>query len=193
MTDSIPTLGAMSPVLVNLLIGLFLLISILMILLVLIQRPQGGGLSGAFGAGGAGAGAGQSAFGTKTGDMLTYATIGIFICFLGAAIVLNFVTRPAGPVSTETLISAPAGTTGIPVDESTDEQMDEQSDEQTDEQSGESTDESAQPVETTTEQINEIVDESTNAVEPKAEPETGSGSVPQEDEGSKPNVNAGDD
>lgn len=185
ITDSIPTLGAMNPVFTNLLIGLFLLISVLMILLVLIQRPQGGGLSGAFGAGGAGAGAGQSAFGTKTGDMLTYATIGIFICFLAAAIVLNFATRPAGPVSTETLLSAPAGSSSsVPTDETADEST------------GESTDEDAstpdatpQPVETPAEEANEIVDDATDAIETEA----GTEPVPQSDDESKPNVNAGDD
>jgi preprotein translocase subunit SecG len=65
-----------------------------MILLILIQRPQGGGLSGAFGAGG---GAGQTAFGTKTGDVLTMVTIAIFVLFLVAAIVLNFAARPSAP------------------------------------------------------------------------------------------------
>ncbi len=91
-----------NPVLTNVLVGVFLLISGAMILLVLIQRPQGGGLSGAFGAGGGGGGAGQTAFGTKTGDVLTMATISIFVLFLITAIVLNFATRPGTP--------APAGT-----------------------------------------------------------------------------------
>ncbi len=102
------SLAAISPVVTNLLIGLFLLISIVMILLVLIQRPQGGGLSGAFGSGGGG-GAGQTAFGTKTGDVLTWATIGIFVAFVGFAIVLNFATRPADPADVPVRITAPAG------------------------------------------------------------------------------------
>jgi preprotein translocase subunit SecG len=46
--------------------GLFL------ILVVLIQRGRGGGLSGAFGGMG-----GQSAFGTKAGDLFTRITIGV--------------------------------------------------------------------------------------------------------------------
>tara|TARA_R110002072_G_scaffold42064_10_gene117952 strand:- start:96109 stop:96681 length:573 start_codon:yes stop_codon:yes gene_type:complete len=105
-TDSIstltivPTLGVMSPIVVNLLIAGFVAVSVFMILIVLIQRPQGGGLSGAFGSGGGGGGgAGQTAFGTKTGDMLTYATIGIFLLFLGFAIALNFITRPPAPTA----------------------------------------------------------------------------------------------
>lgn len=109
----VTTLGAISPVMTNLLVGLFLLVSIVMILLVLIQRPQGGGLSGAFGAGGGG-GAGQTAFGTKTGDVLTWATIGIFICFLVFAIILNFATRPASSSQTQPVITAP-----VPADTST--------------------------------------------------------------------------
>lgn len=103
------TLG-LSPVMTNLLVGLFLLISVAMILLVLIQRPQGGGLSGAFGAGGGGGGAGQTAFGTKTGDVLTYGTIAIFVAFLLCAIVLNFAARPSTGPSTQPAITAPQGT-----------------------------------------------------------------------------------
>jgi len=43
-----------------------------LILLVLIQRGKGGGLAGAFGGMG-----GQSAFGTKAGDLFTRITIGV--------------------------------------------------------------------------------------------------------------------
>ena len=78
-------------IIVNSLVAVFLLVCIVLILTVLIQRPQGGGLSGAFGAGG---GAGQTAFGTKTGDALTMATILMFLAFLGFGIGLNFATRP---------------------------------------------------------------------------------------------------
>ena len=52
---------------------LFLLIlSLFLILLVLVQRGKGGGLAGAFGGMG-----GQSAFGTKAGDLFTRVTIGV--------------------------------------------------------------------------------------------------------------------
>ena len=97
----VPTLAA-NPYLVTGLVVVFLLVCIAMILLILIQRPQGGGLSGAFGAGG---GAGQTAFGTKTGDVLTLVTIAIFILFLVTAIVLNFAARPSGPPPAGTAIS----------------------------------------------------------------------------------------
>lgn len=100
----IPTLAALSPFVVTALVVVFLLVCIAMILLILIQRPQGGGLSGAFGAGG---GAGQTAFGTKTGDVLTIVTIAIFVLFLGMAVILNFAARPS---------TAPApGVTAVPI------------------------------------------------------------------------------
>lgn len=51
---------------------LLLLTSIFLILLILIQRGRGGGLAGAFGGMG-----GQSAFGTKAGDLFTRVTIGV--------------------------------------------------------------------------------------------------------------------
>ena len=46
--------------------------AIFLILLVLVQRGRGGGLSGAFGGMG-----GQSAFGTKAGDLFTRITVGV--------------------------------------------------------------------------------------------------------------------
>ena len=51
---------------------LVLLIGLFLILLVLIQRGKGGGLSGAFGGVG-----GSSAFGTRAGDLFTKITIGV--------------------------------------------------------------------------------------------------------------------
>ena len=51
---------------------LMIMISMLLILVVLLQRGRGGGLAGAFGGLG-----GQSAFGTKAGDVFTKITIGL--------------------------------------------------------------------------------------------------------------------
>lgn len=84
---------AMAPWMTALLVVGFLFVSLLMVLIVLIQRPQGGGLSGAFGS--SAAGSSQTAFGAKTGDALTIATIVIFVLFLGAAVGLNYVIRPS--------------------------------------------------------------------------------------------------
>ena len=55
-----------------LLIILLFLVALFLILLVLVQRGRGGGLAGAFGGLG-----GQSAFGTKAGDLFTRITIGV--------------------------------------------------------------------------------------------------------------------
>jgi len=71
----------------------FLFVSLTMIMIVLIQKPQGGGLSGAFGSSSDG-GAGQTAFGAKTGDVLTTMTIAIFLVFLLSAAGLNYLIRP---------------------------------------------------------------------------------------------------
>ena len=60
---------------------IFLLVCIFLILLVLIQKGRGGGLASAFGGGG-----GNTAFGSKTGDVLTWATsiaFGVFLTLLG--------------------------------------------------------------------------------------------------------------
>ena len=93
---------------VRFLLGLFLVLSSLfLILLVLIQRGRGGGLAGAFGGAG-----GQSAFGTKAGDVFTKITIGvaafwILLCILA----LNVLGRPESKFDAATLGgSAPIGT-----------------------------------------------------------------------------------
>jgi preprotein translocase subunit SecG len=66
------------------LLTLFMVLSLFMILLVLIQKGRGGGLSSAFGGVG-----GNTAFGAKTGDVLTWATSIVFGVFLILAIGLN--------------------------------------------------------------------------------------------------------
>jgi len=67
---------------------LFLFMSGILILLVLIQKGRGGGLSSAFGGAG-----GNTAFGAKTGDVLTWATSVVFAVFIILAMVLNFVAE----------------------------------------------------------------------------------------------------
>ncbi|MCY3016343.1 MAG: preprotein translocase subunit SecG [Planctomycetota bacterium] len=85
---------------VRFLLGLFLILSSLfLILLVLIQRGRGGGLAGAFGGAG-----GQSAFGTKAGDVFTKITIGvaafwIILCILA----LNVLGRQQSKFNAATL------------------------------------------------------------------------------------------
>ena len=70
---------------------LFIFICLIMILLVLVQKGRGGGLSSAFGGGG-----GNTAFGAKTGDVLTWATSIVFGVFLLLAVMLNLVANQIG-------------------------------------------------------------------------------------------------
>ncbi len=68
---------------------LMILTAIFLVLVVLIQRGRGGGLAGAFGGMG-----GQSAFGTKAGDLFTRITIGvaafwIILCIVTLKLTVN--------------------------------------------------------------------------------------------------------
>lgn len=56
---------------------LMLLVAVFLVLLVLVQRGRGGGLAGALGGMG-----GQSAFGTKAGDLFTKITIGAALVWI---------------------------------------------------------------------------------------------------------------
>jgi preprotein translocase subunit SecG len=75
--------------LMNVVAVLFVLVSVVMILLVLIQKGRGGGLSAAFGGGMA-----SGLLGSKTGDFLTWATITVVAVFLVLAVVLARFYRP---------------------------------------------------------------------------------------------------
>ena len=92
---------------------LWLIIGLILILIVLIQKGKGAGLGGAFG----GAGGANSILGTKTGDFLTWITIGLVAAFLLLAVVLGIwgaasqrnidastqpAPVPAAPAETET-------------------------------------------------------------------------------------------
>jgi preprotein translocase subunit SecG len=73
---------------VYLTMSLFIAVCVLLILLILIQKGRGGGLASAFGGGG-----GSSAFGSKTGDVLTWATSIIFGIFLLLGIAMNLLAN----------------------------------------------------------------------------------------------------
>ena len=74
--------------------AIFIIVSVALILIILVQRPAGGGLAGAFG--GAGGGGTESVFGGRVGDALTVMTVIGFCVYLGLAIALNLMdTRPA--------------------------------------------------------------------------------------------------
>ena len=68
--------------------SLFMLLCVILILLVLIQKGRGGGLSSAFGGGGS-----NTAFGSKTGDVLTWATSIVFGVFMLLAVGLNLLAN----------------------------------------------------------------------------------------------------
>jgi preprotein translocase subunit SecG len=68
--------------LATLLMVLLLLTAIFLILLVLVQRGKGGGLAGAFGGMG-----GQSAFGTKAGDLFTKITVVVAALWIALCVI----------------------------------------------------------------------------------------------------------
>ena len=68
---------------------LFVIVCLALIILVLLQKGRGSGLSAAFGGAG-----GQSAFGSKTGDVFTWITIGVVALFLLLSLVLTKHYRP---------------------------------------------------------------------------------------------------
>lgn len=82
---------------------LFVICSIVLILVILIQKGKGGGLTGALGGGMA-----SGILGSKTGDFLTWLTIVLVGVFLGLAVVLVKFYRPSvsaydtGPVAPRT-------------------------------------------------------------------------------------------
>src|SRR3954454_3060424 len=67
-------------------VALFIIVCSFLILLILIQKGRGGGLASAFGGAG-----GNTAFGSKTGDGLTWATSIVFGIFLVLSVTSNLV------------------------------------------------------------------------------------------------------
>jgi len=99
--------------LINFFLGLMLVLtSLFLILLVLIQRGRGGGLAGAFGGAG-----GQSAFGTKAGDVFTKITVGVATFWIVLCILaLNILGRRQSLLSSNLGGAAPAATQAAPAD-----------------------------------------------------------------------------
>jgi preprotein translocase subunit SecG len=83
----------------------FVLICLMLIIVVLLQKGRGGGLSSAFGGGGGG----QGAFGAKTGDVFTWITVALAVCFLLAACVGVWFYRPTD-ASPQPQLTTPGGT-----------------------------------------------------------------------------------
>jgi len=70
--------------------ALFLICAVALILIILIQKGKGGGLSGVFGGGTA-----SGILGSKTGDFLTWLTIALVGIFLTLAVVMAKFYRPS--------------------------------------------------------------------------------------------------
>lgn len=90
--------------LVRFALGLMLVLTALfLILLVLIQRGRGGGLTGALGGAG-----GQSAFGTKAGDVFTRITVVVAAFWIGLCILaLNLLGQGRSPIDSSLGRNAP--------------------------------------------------------------------------------------
>jgi preprotein translocase subunit SecG len=84
---------------------ILLLVGVFLILLVLIQKGKGGGLSGAFGGAG-----GSSAFGSRAGDTFTRVTIYVAAVWLLLIMIIIKMVQPttAGPGPSGEVIPAPA-------------------------------------------------------------------------------------
>jgi len=95
--------------LINVAAVLFVISALALIFIILLQRGRGGGLSAALGGGMA-----TGILGSKTGDFLTWVTIGLVGVFLFLAVLLAMYWRPTtskfgaapGPAARQT---APAG------------------------------------------------------------------------------------
>jgi len=88
---------------------LFAIVSLFMILLILIQKGRGGGLASAFGGAG-----GNTAFGAKTGDVLTWTTSVVFGLFLVLAITMNLIANSINKTRTTIPGAAPAAAQTLP-------------------------------------------------------------------------------
>ena len=69
------------PFVMKVVVGIWVIAAVILILLVLIQKGRGGGLSSTFG------GLSSSLLGTKTGDFLTWVTIGVVALWLLLSVV----------------------------------------------------------------------------------------------------------
>ena len=99
--------------LMNFVAALFVLVSLILILVILMQKGRGGGLSGAFGGGMA-----SGLLGSKTGDFLTWVTVVLVSVFLLLAVLMakyyRSTTRYGREVSAPTQQPMTGGQTPAP-------------------------------------------------------------------------------
>jgi preprotein translocase subunit SecG len=102
------TLAAV-PFVMKIVMGIWVLAALALILIILIQKGKGGGLSAAFG------GIGNSLLGTKTGDFLTWVTISLVAVWLILSVAVAKWYKPQASEylqggQSEAPVSAPAET-----------------------------------------------------------------------------------
>ena len=96
---------------------LFGFLCLMLMGVILLQRGRGVGLAGAFGGAG-----GQQAFGAKTGDFLTWATIVVAVVFMVSAVLLNYMFVPPSAnlaPPTPSITAPPPPDTGAPIEPGT--------------------------------------------------------------------------
>lgn len=88
----------------NIIAAIFLICAIALVLIILIQKGRGGGLGAAFG------GMAGGILGSKTGDFLTWVTIGLVGLFLTLAVVMAKFYKPtiSSDFGTEPAVQMPA-------------------------------------------------------------------------------------
>lgn len=94
------------------LLTFFLFLCVLFAGLILVQKGRGGGISSAFGGAG-----GNTAFGSKTGDVLTWATSVVFGIFLVCCVSLSLLAAKVNDQATGKVMVAPtaAGNAAVPM------------------------------------------------------------------------------
>lgn len=94
----------------TLLISLIVLFSVLLIILILVQNPKGGGISGEFGSAGA-----TQMFGVqKTGDLVEQLTWGFSIAILALVLITNFTVSSGSADATQSVNVEKAATKTVP-------------------------------------------------------------------------------
>jgi preprotein translocase subunit SecG len=94
----------------TLIISLIILFSLLLIVLILVQNPKGGGINGEFSSGGA-----TQMFGVqKTGDLVEQLTWGFSIAILVLALLSNFTLDKGASAAAESVNVEKAATKTVP-------------------------------------------------------------------------------
>jgi len=93
------------PFVMKLVMALWVLTCLALVFIIMIQKGKGGGLAAAFGGGST-----SSLFGAKTGDALTWITIGMAAFFLFLSVVMGLYYKPAVTVQNSVPAMPPVST-----------------------------------------------------------------------------------